>query len=83
MKAGIYRHYKGGYYQCLGVGEHTETKERVVVYIALDATREGPRMRVRPLDGKEGWNKPVIQEAPPGWRPRFEYVGDEVIVEDS
>ena len=28
----IYRHYKGGKYVVLGIGTHTETNERMVVY---------------------------------------------------
>jgi Protein of unknown function (DUF1653) len=31
----VHRHYKGDLYPLLGVGEHTETEERVVVYLAL------------------------------------------------
>jgi len=32
---GIYRHYKGNEYEVLGVGLHTETEEKMVVYKAL------------------------------------------------
>jgi hypothetical protein len=32
---GIYEHYKGKRYQVLGVGTHTETGERMVIYKAL------------------------------------------------
>jgi hypothetical protein len=31
MQAGIYKHYKGGYYQVLGLGAHSETDEKMVV----------------------------------------------------
>ena len=31
----LYRHYKGGEYIVLGVGTHTETKEKMVVYASL------------------------------------------------
>ena len=72
IMAGVYRHYKGGYYQVLGVGEHTETHERVVVYVALDAAMPGPRIRVRPLDGPEGFTTPACGAA------RFSYIGPEV-----
>jgi len=30
---GYYKHFKGGVYQVLGTGLHTETKEKLVVYI--------------------------------------------------
>ena len=82
MEAGIYKHYKGGFYQVLGVGQHTETKELVVVYLSLDAAQPGPRLRVRPLDGPEGFNTKVrIREESNRATesfisvPRFAYVG--------
>lgn len=71
MQAGIYRHYKGGYYQVLGVAQHTETDEVMVVYVSLDATQPGPRMRVRPLTGPEGFSTRVGFQG-----ERFVYVGD-------
>ena len=60
LPAGVYRHYKGGLYQILGIGQHTETNEIVVVYVALTgANLPGPRIRVRPLEGPEGFMTPV------------------------
>lgn len=35
MKIGIYQHYKGNYYQILGVSRHSETLEELVVYQSL------------------------------------------------
>ncbi len=75
MEAGIYRHYKGGYYQVLGVSEHTETHEIVVVYICLDASLPGPRMRHRPMVGPNGFNTEVEPS-----KKRFEYIGYEIPV---
>jgi hypothetical protein len=74
MKCGIYQHYKGGYYQILGVAEHTETSEMMVVYISLDAGQPGPRIRVRPLHGPEGFETPTAN----GNLRRFIYIGDSV-----
>ena len=31
---GVYLHYKGGIYTVIGVGDHTETGEKLVVYAA-------------------------------------------------
>lgn len=35
IKPGKYRHYKGNYYEVLGVASHSETLEPMVVYQAL------------------------------------------------
>jgi len=35
MKLGLYQHYKGDFYQVLGICRHTETGEACVVYQAL------------------------------------------------
>lgn len=32
---GKYRHYKGNFYEVLGIGRHTETKEEFIVYKQL------------------------------------------------
>lgn len=75
IAAGIWRHYKGGLYQVLGVAAHSETEERMVVYVSLTGIDlPGPRLRVRPL---HTWLDVV--EWPDGeHRPRFEYVGLEL-----
>ena len=67
-KPGRYRHYKGLYYQVLGVVRHSETLEPLVLY--------------RPLYGARGdWVRPcamffedVVVDGIR--RPRFERVGD-------
>lgn len=72
MKLGKYKHYKGKFYEVIGVAIHSETREELVVYIALyyiDGYGENS-LWVRPkkmflenvnIDGKE--------------IPRFEFVG--------
>jgi hypothetical protein len=85
MEAGIYKHYKGGYYQVLGVAAHSETGEEMIVYISLDPSLPGSRMRVRPRTGVAGFETPVsirtklldnIPVERMDLKPRFQYIGD-------
>lgn len=75
LLTGRYLHYKGEHYQVLGEAEHTETGERVVVYIPLypigsDLLRARPRAM---------WDEFVWWEPSPGvplvQLSRFVYVG--------
>ena len=67
MKAGKYRHYKGGEYEVFFVARHSETEEEVVVY--------------RTLYGDfSHWVRPLAMftetvEVDGQQVPRFEYVG--------
>lgn len=67
MKAGRYRHFKGGEYQVQGVARHSETGELLVVYTPLYG--EGG-LWVRPLDM---FQDSVLYEGRE--QPRFAYVG--------
>ncbi|WP_433956973.1 DUF1653 domain-containing protein [Cytobacillus horneckiae] len=40
----VYRHYKGGIYNVIGMGKHSETQEEIVIYEDTDN-----RLWVRPL----------------------------------
>jgi hypothetical protein len=72
LKCGVYEHYKGGRYLLLGIGEHTETGETVVVYISLTGAHlPGPRLRVRPLA--------MFTDAVNG-QPRFKFIGQDASV---
>jgi len=76
---GIWRHYKGGYYLVLGVAEHSETKERLVVYVALTGIqRRGPRMRARP---SAMWFDQVQVDGKPVWR--FEFLSADELSEEQ
>ena len=44
---GIYRHFKGDYYIVEGIGIHSETKEKYVIYKGLYGQNE---VYLRPLD---------------------------------
>lgn len=41
----VYRHYKGGIYNVIGMGKHSETQEEIVIY---EDTNN--RLWVRPLN---------------------------------
>ncbi len=69
---GIYRHYKGNYYLVLGTAAHSETEERLVVYVALSQS-PGPHLWVRPA---AMFCENVPTRA--GEVPRFQYVGQEI-----
>jgi hypothetical protein len=71
---GVYRHYKGGYYLLMGIAQHTETKEELVMYVSLTgAHMPGSRLRARPLLGPDGW----LTDTAEGQK-RFTYVGGTV-----
>ena len=68
IKPGRYRHFKGGEYEVIGVGKHSETLEEYVVYRALYG--EGG-LWVRPASM---WNETVERDGK-SFR-RFEYIGE-------
>jgi len=67
MKLGRYRHYKGNFYEVIGVARHSETEESLVVYRPLYGDK---RLWVRPLEMFEesvevdGVKKPRFSYAP-------------------
>ena len=69
IKAGRYRHFKGGEYQVVGMARHSETLEEMVVYRALYGERG---LWVRPA---AMWNETVEREGKTF--PRFTYIGEE------
>lgn len=66
LTPGRYRHYKGGEYEVIGVGHHSETEEPLVIY--------------RALYGEQGlWVRPLVMftewlEIEGVTRPRFELI---------
>ena len=67
MKLGKYRHYKGNEYEIIGVANHSETLEKMVVYRALYGENE---IWVRPL---YMWDEEV--EVNGKTVKRFEFIG--------
>ena len=68
IKPGKYRHFKGNYYEVMGVAHHSETMEEMVVYRALYGERG---LWVRPA---AMWEETIDREGFHG--PRFQYVGE-------
>ena len=51
IKSGIYQHYKGKFYEVVGLARHSETLEEFVVYKALYKTKFGrDSLWVRPKE---------------------------------
>jgi len=65
-RPGRYRHYKGNEYRVLGVAQHSETGERLVVYQALYGERG---WWVRPL---AMWSESI--EVADQTLPRFTFI---------
>jgi cupin 2 domain-containing protein len=76
VQPGRYRHFKGNHYTVLGVAQHSETREELVVY-RQEYGEHGLLVRPKPMflelvkvDGQE--------------KPRFQYLGSEAEgVQDS
>lgn len=66
IKLGKYRHFKGNEYEVIGIANHSETLEQMVVYRALYGEKE---IWVRPADM---WNEEITRDGKTF--KRFEYV---------
>lgn len=72
LKAGVYKHYKGGLYMLLGQATHSETGEQLIAYVQLSG-KQGSKIWVRPYDSFVG------EVTVDGVRkPRFGYLGMEI-----
>lgn len=49
IELGLYQHYKGGLYEVIGVGKHSETLEELVVYRKYHAPGDLGEFWVRPV----------------------------------
>lgn len=68
MQLGKYRHYKGKFYEVIGMATHSETMEELVVYKALYGEYG---LWVRP---KQMFSEEVLVAGRS--IPRFQYIGD-------
>ena len=72
IRTGKYRHYKGNFYEVIGLVTHSETVEKMVLYKALYKSKEfgDNALWVRPV--KMFFEKVIINGKN---IPRFKYVG--------
>ena len=68
IKPGKYQHFKGNYYEVMGVAHHSETMEEMVVYRALYGEQG---LWVRPA---AMWTETIDRDGYHG--PRFQYIGE-------
>ncbi|MCM1260947.1 MAG: DUF1653 domain-containing protein [Prevotella sp.] len=68
MQLGLYRHFKGGLYEVIGIARHSETLEELVIYRSL----QDQSFWVRPLSM---WNERIEKEGKT--YVRFTYIGGE------
>ena len=68
IKPGLYRHFKGNRYEVIGIANHSETMEPMVVYRALYGEQG---LWVRPA---AMWTETVERDGYCG--PRFQYIGE-------
>jgi hypothetical protein len=73
IKTGKYKHYKGKEYEVVGVANHSETLEKLVIYKALYDSEEfgSNSIWARPLKMFLETIEIDLKEV-----PRFEYVGE-------
>lgn len=68
LKPGIYRHFKGGEYELIGIVTHSETLEKMVLYRALYGEKD---IWVRPISM---WSDTVEKDGI--FVHRFTYIGE-------
>ena len=68
LKPGIYRHFKGGEYELIGIVNHSETLEKMVLYRALYGEKA---LWVRPASM---WNETIERDGL--LMRRFTYIGE-------
>lgn len=66
IRAGTYKHFKGGLYKVISIAKHSETLEKMVVYRSL---KDEDQLWVRPL---EMFKEKVEVEGK--LVPRFEFI---------
>ena len=66
IRAGIYKHYKGGLYKVISIAKHTETRENMVIYRSL---KDEQQLWARPLEMFREKVKVEGKEI-----PRFEFI---------
>lgn len=77
LQTGIYKHYKGKFYLVLGIAQHSETQESLVVYVPL-YEHSGHGMSVRPLAMFLEMVELPVAGGGTTELPRFQYIGNSI-----
>lgn len=65
IRIGEYRHFRGGRYKVMGIAEHSETREELVIYRSLKNNKVWARPKKMFLEQVK-YNDKIV--------PRFEYL---------
>jgi len=77
LKLGKYRHYKGKYYEVLGIALDTETRKKMVLYKCLYPVNDLPKEYGKEPIFTRTYDNFIVEVEIDGKRiPRFKFIGE-------